>query len=151
MENVGMGTGTYLRASHSMFWHPSVYSTKRRKHFVQGIWWPLLCEMATTNEINQTDVFELVEKLTSKPHSGTRSRLLNTMIRSHILPPLPLPINLIEPDGVRPRKWPLDDCHFLMATAPRKSFELDWVTLKDWLKNGKMFWCKFAPNTPFLS
>lgn len=110
---------TYLRANYSKSGYPSAYSTKQRKHFDQGICWTLLCGMATKNLINQ--LYDgSVDKHTSKPHSGTRSRLLNIVIRSHTLTPFPVPINLAGSDDVKPRKRPLEACHFLMAPTPTR-------------------------------
>src|ERR1700685_4136136 len=78
--------------------------------------------MATAHAVSRSGAFKLVKEHTSKPHSGTRSRLLNTMIRSQILTPLPVPINCVEPDGVSPRNRPLEACHFLRAPTPIGTF-----------------------------
>lgn len=46
------------------------------------------------------------------------------MIRSQTLTPLPVPISCVETDGVGPRNFPLEACHFLIAPIPTDIFEL---------------------------
>lgn len=77
-------TSTYLQASRSNPECPVADATKSLAHADGEISFPLLGERAKQYKCTKCQTRYLEEKrITSMPHSGTRSRLLSTTICSH--------------------------------------------------------------------